>query len=89
MMLQKQKMNVMSWITSGLFVLIFAVVVNIRPANSEELPEITVYKSPTCGCCKKWVSHLNDNGFNVKVINQRTFFLILWAKAYLEFFHPF
>lgn len=27
--------------------------------------EITVYKSPTCGCCKKWVEHLRDNGFDV------------------------
>lgn len=27
--------------------------------------EITVYKSPTCGCCKKWVKHLRDNGFEV------------------------
>jgi hypothetical protein len=29
--------------------------------------EITVYKSPTCGCCKGWVKHLEDNGFSVKV----------------------
>ena len=28
-------------------------------------PEITVYKSPTCGCCKKWITHLEDNGFDV------------------------
>ena len=28
--------------------------------------EITVYKSPTCGCCKKWVDHLKKNGFKVK-----------------------
>lgn len=27
--------------------------------------EITVYKSPTCGCCKKWISHLKSNGFKV------------------------
>lgn len=27
---------------------------------------ITVYKSPTCGCCKKWISHLEANGFEVK-----------------------
>lgn len=27
--------------------------------------EVTVYKSPTCSCCKKWVSHLRDNGFDV------------------------
>ncbi len=29
------------------------------------VPEITVYKSPTCGCCKKWISHLRENGFSV------------------------
>lgn len=27
---------------------------------------VTVYKSPTCGCCKKWVTHLEENGFTVK-----------------------
>lgn len=30
-------------------------------------PEIIVYKSPTCGCCGKWVDHLEDAGFSVKV----------------------
>src|SRR5258708_8810515 len=24
---------------------------------------ITVYKTPTCGCCKEWVAHLAENGF--------------------------
>ncbi len=33
------------------------------PANATEL---TVYKSPTCDCCKKWVKHLRANGFKVK-----------------------
>lgn len=33
------------------------------------LPEITVYKSPTCGCCKKWVAHLEQNGFKVNAID--------------------
>jgi hypothetical protein len=28
--------------------------------------EIAVYKSPTCGCCSKWVRHLEANGFTVK-----------------------
>lgn len=28
--------------------------------------EIMVYKTPTCGCCNKWVKHLKDEGFNVK-----------------------
>ena len=26
-------------------------------------PSITVYKDPNCGCCKKWISHLEANGF--------------------------
>ena len=30
--------------------------------------EIVVYRSPTCGCCKKWVSHLQQNQFTVKDI---------------------
>ena len=24
---------------------------------------LTVYKDPSCGCCKKWVEHLTANGF--------------------------
>jgi hypothetical protein len=28
--------------------------------------EVTVYKSPTCGCCKQWVTHMQANGFTVK-----------------------
>lgn len=30
---------------------------------------ITVYKSPTCGCCTKWISHLEQNGFKVKPVD--------------------
>lgn len=26
---------------------------------------VEVYKSPTCGCCDKWVDHLRENGFTV------------------------
>lgn len=27
--------------------------------------QITVYKSPSCGCCTKWVDHLKANGYSV------------------------
>lgn len=27
---------------------------------------MTVYKSPTCGCCSKWIQHMRDEGFDVK-----------------------
>ena len=32
-----------------------------------DLPPLTVYKSPTCGCCVKWVEHMRDAGFVVTV----------------------
>jgi hypothetical protein len=28
--------------------------------------KITVYKSPTCGCCQGWIDYLQDNGFIVE-----------------------
>lgn len=28
-------------------------------------PAVTVYKSPTCGCCTKWVDHLKAHGYTV------------------------
>lgn len=28
---------------------------------------IVVYKSPTCGCCSKWVDHVREHGFAVVV----------------------
>jgi hypothetical protein len=33
------------------------------------LPLVEVYKSPTCGCCKQWIKHLEANGFKVKAID--------------------
>ena len=31
---------------------------------------MTVYKTPTCGCCSKWVDHVKAAGFTVKTIDQ-------------------
>jgi len=27
--------------------------------------EIIVYKNPSCGCCTKWVEHMEENGFKL------------------------
>ena len=35
----------------------------IPRASAAAKPIVNVYKSPTCGCCKLWVTHLKDNGF--------------------------
>lgn len=33
--------------------------------SSSDSNTVTVYKSPTCGCCNKWVTHLQEHGFKV------------------------
>lgn len=30
--------------------------------------EMTVYRSPTCGCCGKWIAHVKQNHFAIKDI---------------------
>lgn len=30
---------------------------------------MTIYKSPTCGCCEKYVEYLRKNGFEVTAVN--------------------
>lgn len=36
--------------------------------SSPQKPLITMWKSPSCGCCKDWEIYLQKNGFNVKAI---------------------
>jgi hypothetical protein len=35
-------------------------------AGAAVLPDVVVYKSPTCGCCTEWVAHLRRHGFRVR-----------------------
>ncbi len=43
---------------------------DVLQANVSDVNEssMTVYKSPTCGCCSKWVDHINDNDIRTKVV---------------------
>lgn len=37
------------------------------PAQAQRAaPLVSVYKSPTCGCCGEWVKHMRANGFRVE-----------------------
>ena len=47
------------------FILILFIL-NISCTKSVE--KIQVYMSPSCGCCKDWVSYLEDNGFEVETV---------------------
>lgn len=40
----------------------------IACSTAEQAPRLVrVYRSPTCGCCGDWVTHLRQNGFEVEV----------------------
>ena len=39
------------------------------PQPSVTPVSIKVYKTPTCGCCKAWVEHLEQNGFKAEVVD--------------------
>lgn len=38
-------------------------------ATAAGAPQLTVFKSPTCGCCHAWVEHMRENGFSVAVVD--------------------
>lgn len=37
------------------------------PLDHPDLIPMTVYLSPTCGCCGQWVEHIADHGFEVEL----------------------
>ena len=39
-------------------------------STGDSMMSLAVYKTPTCGCCKKWVSHLKESGFSTKTHDQ-------------------
>lgn len=49
---------------TGALVITLALAGAIVAAQAQP-PTIVVYKTPTCGCCTKWVEHLQAAGFKV------------------------
>lgn len=52
--------RILQTMISGIFLVMVMTV-----TAEKNTPQITVYKSPTCGCCKAWIAHLQKNGFDV------------------------
>src|SRR5687768_6371753 len=49
---------------------IVGVVLGIASVSTAQRPAsavMEVYKSPTCGCCSKWVDHVRQAGFTARV----------------------
>lgn len=38
-----------------------------RPLPAFKAQKLVIYKSPTCGCCAKWVDHVKASGFDAEV----------------------
>ena len=54
-------------IFSGIF---FANTINVHRISAAtqeniDIPKVVSYRSASCGCCKKWINHLRDNGLEV------------------------
>ena len=54
-------------ISSGM---LFANTINIHRISAAtqknlDIPKVFSYRSASCGCCKKWINHLRDNGLEV------------------------
>jgi hypothetical protein len=55
-------------LTGALTSLTAATSIGREPATvPAPLPTVTVYKTPTCGCCGKWVEYMKASGFKVVV----------------------
>lgn len=39
---------------------------NVSAEEGVQQPEMTVYRSPTCGCCGKWIAHAKAHNFKIK-----------------------
>jgi hypothetical protein len=64
---EDQEANAMSKLNSIVVILVSTLLTaGLSVAGATE---VTVYKSPTCGCCKNWVAHLRANGFTVKAVD--------------------
>ncbi len=37
--------------------------------TGDAVAQVTVYKSPSCGCCGAWIEHLEKRGFDVRAVN--------------------
>ena len=37
----------------------------LNTQKTNPLMELLVHKTPTCGCCKMWVNHMENNGFTI------------------------
>ena len=58
------------WIIGVAVIGLLSIGTLVATQRTTHATEIVVYKSPTCGCCKDWIKHLEKSGYEVAVHNQ-------------------
>lgn len=56
-----------TWISMVALAVLTTAFASHRTVNPPK--EITVWKSPSCGCCGKWVAYMKEHGFKVTVVD--------------------
>lgn len=77
------------WLYSiaGVLVLAAGGLFLLSGASGSDLPEMTVYKSAACSCCGAWVDHMEDAGFDVKVVEDRNLSVVKAEAGVPESLH--
>ncbi len=65
------KSNIIAIVTLLIAIIVGIIFTLDLTSENAVAADIVVYKSPTCGCCKKWVSYLEKEGFSVEAHNVR------------------
>ncbi|RZO25373.1 MAG: DUF411 domain-containing protein, partial [SAR86 cluster bacterium] len=45
------------------FLSVFIISAENIDKNEIKKPTLLVHKTPTCGCCKMWMEHIEENGY--------------------------
>ena len=59
----------MARLFAGSVFVVFVAFLATTTAQRSQAASVEVYKSPTCGCCSKWVDHLKAAGLTVRTTN--------------------
>jgi len=75
--IKKERPGMLRIISSGIAIALIVILIQgVFFQHAEAEDTITVYKSPTCGCCTKWISHLEENGFTVNAIDTKDMYQV-------------
>lgn len=60
-------MNIKSFSQIFIVLLISLASLDIQNESTEGEVSLLIHKTPTCGCCKMWIKHLEGNGFATSI----------------------